>query len=118
MSHGELAIDPGKPPYEAGLETAIEELKGRDTLIWLVVQGGKPSSDAADGRAVAMIQGIADLAGKAGLRVAIYPHAGCYVARVEDAVRLVKKINRKTSAQASICAISSWWMTKRTWSDV
>ena len=99
-----MCIDPGKPPHDDGLATAIEQLQGRDTLIWLVVQGGKPSSDAADDRAVAMIGRIADMAGKAGLRVAIYPHVGCYVARVEDAVRLVKKIDRpNVGASFNLC---------------
>ena len=38
---------------------------------------------------------IADVAARSGLRVALYPHKGSYVERVEDAVRLAKKIDRK-----------------------
>ena len=35
------------------------------------------------------------MAGESGLRVALYPHVGFYVARVEDAVRVVEKVDRK-----------------------
>lgn len=88
-------VDPGKPPYDPGLKTAIEQLKGRDTLIWLSVTGGKPSSDAADDRAVAVLREIADMAAASDLRVALYPHVDFYVERVEDGLRLVKKVDRK-----------------------
>jgi sugar phosphate isomerase/epimerase len=84
-----------KPPYDPGLKEAIEQLKGRDCLLSLFVTGGIPSSDAQDDRAVAIIREIADMAQQSGLRVALYPHTGFYVARVEDAVRLIKKVDRK-----------------------
>lgn len=97
-------VDANKPPYEPGLKTAVEQLKGRDTLIWLFVTGGTPSSADADDRAVAIIREIADMAETAGLRVALYPHVGMYVARVEDAVRLVKKVDRKNvGASFNLC---------------
>ena len=88
-------VDPDKPPYDPGLKTAIEQLKGRDTQIWLPVAGGTPSSANLDDRAVAILREIADMAEKSGLRVAIYPHLGCYAQRVEDCLRLVKKVDRK-----------------------
>ena len=88
-------VDADKPPYDSGLEKAIEQLKGRDTLIFLTVMGGKASSADLDDRAVAIIRQVAEMAEKSGLRVAIYPHVWFYVARVEDAVRLAKKVGRK-----------------------
>ena len=84
-----------KPMYDPGLKAAIEPLKGRDTLVWLPISGGKPSSTDLDERAVTLIREIADMAEKAGLRVALYPHLGMYVERVEDAMRLAKKVDRK-----------------------
>ena len=42
-----------------------------------------------------VLREIADLAAKSGLPVAIYPHVGCYAQRVDDALRLVKKADRK-----------------------
>jgi sugar phosphate isomerase/epimerase len=91
----DASVDPGRPSYDPGLNLAIEQLKGRDTVIHLPVSGGKPSSADLDGRAVDIIRDIARMAEKSGLRVAVYPHVGCYVARVDDAVRLVKKVDRK-----------------------
>lgn len=97
-------VDADKPPYEDGLETAIEELAGRDAVIWLYITGGTASADNSDDRAIAIIREVADMAAKSGLRVALYPHVGMYVARVEDAVRLVKKVDRKNvGASFNLC---------------
>jgi sugar phosphate isomerase/epimerase len=90
----EANVDPSKPPYKPGLKAAIERLKGRDVVITPYVVGGKPSSEDSDDRAVAVLREIADMAAKSGLRVALYPHLGVYVARVEDGLRLVKKVQR------------------------
>jgi sugar phosphate isomerase/epimerase len=88
-------VEPGKPPYDSELKTAIEQLKGRDTLIWLTVTGPTTQSDALDDRAVTILRQIADMAAASGLRVALYPHRGMYVAKVEDALRLIGKADRK-----------------------
>ncbi len=88
-------VDPAKPPYDPALKSAIAQLKGRDAAISLHVQGGKASSTDQDDRAVAIIREIADMAEASGVRVSLYPHTWFYVARVEDAVRLAKKVDRK-----------------------
>lgn len=90
-----MNLDPNKPPYDPELKIAIEQLKGRDTIIWLGVLGGKPSSDTHDGRAVEILREICDLAAASSLRVAFYPHVKNYVERVEDGLRLIKKADRK-----------------------
>lgn len=89
-------LDPDQPPYDPKLKDVIHTLEGRDTILWLYVlsKKHKPSSPDGDERAVTIIREIADLAAKAHLRVALYPHVGFYVARVEDAVRLARKIER------------------------
>jgi sugar phosphate isomerase/epimerase len=70
-------------------------LRGRDTLLWLYVtdKAGQPSGTNHDAVAVETLREIAGLAKAAGLRVALYPHTGFYVQRVEDAVRLVEQVN-------------------------
>lgn len=88
-------LDAGKPPYDPGLRAAIRQLKGRDTLIWVYILGGKPSSSDSDSQAVTILREIADMADESGLRVALYPHVGFYVAQIEDSVRLAKKVDRK-----------------------
>ncbi len=80
------------PSFDADLPAALKALQGRDTLIWLTVQG---QVDDQDQQAVKIVQQVADLAQEAGLRVALYPHVGFYVASTDDALRIVKKAERK-----------------------
>jgi sugar phosphate isomerase/epimerase len=84
-------IDGDKPSYEAGLPEAIRQLQGHGTVIFLTIRGSAPDGDA---RATTVVREIADLAAASGLRVALYPHIGMYVERIEDALRVVKNVDR------------------------
>jgi len=90
-------IDADQQKYGPELKEAIEVLKGRNSILWLFVQSKKlkPSSLEGDARAVQVIREIADMAAESGLRVALYPHTGFWVERVEDAIRVAKKVDRK-----------------------
>ena len=90
-------IDADQPSYGPELKEAIEVLKGSNSILWLFVQSKKlkPSQSEGDARAVAVIQDISDMAAEAGLRVALYPHAGFWIEKVEDAIRVAKKVDRK-----------------------
>jgi len=79
------------PSYDPDLPVACKALAGRDTLIWLTIQG---QADDRDRQAVQVVQQVADLAAESGLRVALYPHVGFYVASTEDALRVAKKAQR------------------------
>ena len=83
-------VDHDPPDFDPGLPEAIRQLKGRDTVIWLNVQG-KASSDEP---AVAVVRKIADLAAESGLKVVLYPHVTFYVERIQDALRIREKVNR------------------------
>jgi sugar phosphate isomerase/epimerase len=89
-------IDPGKVPYDSRLEKAIRELQGRDVTLWAGVtsQKFKPSSEAGDADALQILGALADRAREAGLQVALYPHTFYWLERVEDALRLARKLNR------------------------
>lgn len=87
-------IAPGKRPYDPALKKALPLLEGRGVMLALLVNGGRPSDPAGDARAAALVGEIADLARKSGARVALYPHAGFWLERVEDAVRLARKVDR------------------------
>jgi sugar phosphate isomerase/epimerase len=92
--------------YDPKMKEGIEALKGRDALLWLMITSKTfaPSSPDGDENAVKMLREIADLAEPAGLRVALYPHTGCWLERVDDAVRLVKKVERKNvGATFNLC---------------
>ncbi|MCH8118574.1 MAG: DUF1080 domain-containing protein [Planctomycetes bacterium] len=90
-------IDADARSYGPELKEAIEVMKGHNAILWLFVQSKKlkPSSLEGDARAVEVIQEIADMAAEAGVRVALYPHTGFWVERVEDAIRVAQKVDRK-----------------------
>jgi sugar phosphate isomerase/epimerase len=77
--------------YERGLPAAIEKLRGCDTVIWLTVREARNQTDED---AAKLVREVADLASVAGLRVAIYPHAGFYVATAEHALAVMKLAGR------------------------
>ena len=85
------------PASLASVKEAAAALRGRDTLLWLYVtdKKGTPLDTNDDAVAVQALREISSYAEDAGLRVAVYPHTGFSVQRVEDAVRLAEKVNRK-----------------------
>jgi sugar phosphate isomerase/epimerase len=84
-----------KPKYDPRLKAAIQSLKGRDTIVGLLVSGKPPSTTVWDRQAVEIVREIADMAAAAKLRVALYPHQGSWLERVQDGVRVAKKTQRK-----------------------
>jgi len=71
----------------------------------------KPASEEGDERAAAIIDEIAEMAEQAGVRVALYPHVNFYLARVEDAVRLIGKVqHRNVGITFNLC---HWLKTDR-----
>lgn len=78
------------PHYDPRLKQAIQEMAATDCFIWLYVRG----KAGQDEEAVAVIREVADMAAKAGVKVALYPHYGFYVATVDDALRLMRKAGR------------------------
>lgn len=97
-------IAPGKTPYDPRLKQVLPLLKGRGTTLGLLMGGGKPSDPAGDPRAVEILREIADLAAPHGVRIALYPHVGDCVERVEDAIRIAKKVDRPNAgAMFNLC---------------
>jgi len=87
-------------PISPQIKDAIQQLRGRDSMLWLCVpvpadKSLKPSDPTGDPRAVPVLQAIADLAEQSGVRVALYPHAGNWLQREEDAVRVARQVGRK-----------------------
>ncbi len=90
-------VDDTGPRIDPGLETAIQQLAGRETMLLLTVQGhGKGAED----RAVENVRQVADMAAKSGLRVCLYPHIGFYVETTPDAIRLIRKAGRNNVGAA------------------
>jgi sugar phosphate isomerase/epimerase len=89
------SVEPGKRTYEDGLAEAIALLEGRGTVVWLTISSKtyKPSEEAGDAQAVELVREVGETAAKSGLRVALYPHTGCWLERVDDALRIANKVN-------------------------
>ncbi len=83
-----------KQPYDPQLKDVLPLLKNRDVMLAILVTGGKPSDETGDPRAVALLGEIADMARPYGVRVVLYPHVHNWLERVEDGIRLTRKIQR------------------------
>lgn len=82
-----------EPFFDPGCRKQVALLKGSQTVLWLLASGGKYRAE--DGKAVRLVEQVADLAAEYGLRVAVYPHQPDYIKTVEDALRIVKRADRK-----------------------
>jgi sugar phosphate isomerase/epimerase len=82
-------------PYDPRLKDVLPLLKGRPTMLAALVTGGKPSDESLDARAVELLRRLADMAKPFGVKIALYPHAGDWLERVEDAIRITGKVDRE-----------------------
>lgn len=90
-------IDPDTPwKYDLRFKKAAPLLKGRPTtiMIYISINGTKPSDPAGDELVLPYLREMADLAAPQGLRLALYPHFGSWLETAQDAVRLIKKADR------------------------
>jgi sugar phosphate isomerase/epimerase len=96
-----LSFDSAQPALDDRLRSALDRMQGHDAALWLALQkvqrDGTPlarSSPEADEIAVAKLREIADYARARGVRVALYPHTGHWIERVEDALRVADQLDR------------------------
>ncbi|MCP4378585.1 MAG: sugar phosphate isomerase/epimerase, partial [bacterium] len=82
----------GKIPYDPKLIDAMKQLEGTGVMLWLTVAGKTDDEKAV---AVAVVRELADAASRHGVKIALYPHLGLHAATTTEALRLVKKIDRK-----------------------
>jgi sugar phosphate isomerase/epimerase len=105
--YANLKIGPSaQAKFDPALPSQIAALKGRDTILWFTITSRdyKPSAPEGDEDAVTVLRQIADMAKAAGLRVALYPHTGMWLERVQDAVRLARKVQRdNVGASFTLC---------------
>jgi len=83
-----------KDAYDPRLKNMLPQLKGRGTMLALLMDGLPPSDPKGDPKAVELVREIADLAQSSGVRVALYPHSNAWLERVEDALRIAKTVDR------------------------
>ncbi len=89
-----VSLAPDSEPFDARLRASLPLLKGRDCMLAVLVSGLPPSDPTGDPRAAEILRGMADMAKESGVRVALYPHSGDWLERVEDAIRIAGKVDR------------------------
>jgi len=82
--------------YDGRLKEYLKKYEGQITHLWVHVHSEKysPSDPAGDEKCVMIISELADYSMKYGVKIAFYPHADFWVEKVDDGIRLAKKINR------------------------
>ncbi len=92
-----MAVDvaTNKRPYDRDrFKQVLALVKGRNVQFLLIFNGAQPADTAADVRGVAVICEMSDLARESGSQLLLYPHAGNWIERIEDAVRVADKVDR------------------------
>lgn len=87
-------VAPNKQPYDARFKDVLALIKGRHVQFCLLVNGMKPSDASVDPRAVEILRQMSDLAKGSGAQLLLYPHQGSWIERIEDSVRVARKVDR------------------------
>lgn len=82
--------------FEPRLDPTMAALGNYGTCIWLTITSSHfaKSSPEGDDAVVQGLRALADAAKTHKLRIALYPHAGNWMERLQDAVRLARKTDR------------------------
>jgi len=78
----------------AQYKAAIPLLKGRGTLLYVVLTGYPSQSPEGEAVGIRVLREIADAAAEQQLKVGLYPHTSDWVARADHALAVVKKVDR------------------------
>jgi sugar phosphate isomerase/epimerase len=84
-------------PLPAAFAQTIPMMIGRPTRIEMGLRSRevkKPSDPAGDDRGADLLKQAGDLCGDTGPVVSVYPHTGFWTERVEDGVRLARRVGR------------------------
>ncbi|MHB0960621.1 MAG: sugar phosphate isomerase/epimerase family protein [Pirellulaceae bacterium] len=91
-----IAIDIAKAPDEPlnQLKACLPLLKDRDALLYIVLTGYPSRDPRGEESGVNVLREVADLAAEFKVRIGLYPHTSDWVARVDHAVEVAKKVDR------------------------
>jgi sugar phosphate isomerase/epimerase len=92
-----IKLEEPNEEYTPLIKESIKLLANRETMIWLAITSDVYSKSAISGdeKAVSIVRQIADIADNSGVSVALYPHEGFWLEKVDDAVRVAQKCNRR-----------------------
>lgn len=92
-----IQAEPTQPAYDPALKTALPQLGGRQVILWMHTPRARDTSltqKQADQRIVKICRELSDLVRPYGVRIALYPHTWFWVDKVDQAVDLVKQVDR------------------------
>jgi len=93
-----------KQTYDPRIKDVVPLLKGRGTQLAVLIVGGKPSDATLDERCVQLLRELAEIAEPHGVRIALYPHANHWLEKVQDALRVTRKVGRaNTGVMFNLC---------------
>lgn len=90
-------VEPEGFQLQPGLETAVEILSGYLEYIWLTInsKSWNVPNEESNAKAIELVKSLADFANKFGVKVALYPHAGSWLERVDHAYQLAQDCGRE-----------------------
>jgi len=91
----EVNIDADNP-YDSRLKEYIKKLANTGLHLWIHVHSEKlnPSDPGGDKKCIEIVGNLADYARQYDVKIAFYPHTDFWVEKVDDGVRLAKKIGK------------------------
>jgi sugar phosphate isomerase/epimerase len=106
-----LSFDSAKPELDPKLKALVPRLKGHNTALWLAISSItnagvtlKPSAPEGDEMVVRLLRPLADLCQSNGVNISFYPHTWFWLERVEDGLRLARKVDRpNVGATFNLC---------------
>ena len=103
-----IELDADRPARSAPFEKLVDQLQGSGAAVWLTIpkvtrkeRAFANSDPEGDAVALPRLRELADYAEPRGVRIALYPHAGTWVERLDDAVRLADKLGRPSPRSAA-----------------
>jgi len=84
-------------PYDSRLHDFIKRVQNKGVTLALHIHSDQfaQSDSLGDGLCVPIIRDLADYANSYGVNIALYPHTRFWLEKVDDGLRLTKKINRR-----------------------
>jgi sugar phosphate isomerase/epimerase len=96
-----LSFDSAKLGFDPRLKQLVPRLKNHHTALWIAINSVtrdkeklKPSEPFGDDVVVPALRELADLAQTNDVKIALYPHARLWIERMEDAMRVARKVDR------------------------
>ena len=106
-----MSFDSMQPALDDRHRGIIDRMAGHHGVLWLAIvkvqEGGRAvskSSEDGDATAVAKLRELAEYAKPKGVRIALYPHTGFWLERVEDALRVADRLaNEDLGVTFNLC---------------